>query len=83
MESFMENFARWLDKANAISKCQLQVMEGKRYYRIVKETYAFCFIDKRNGDVLKPAGWEGVAKHARGNIFTDNVGVSEYGALYL
>lgn len=71
----------------------LEIMEGQRYYRIVHKDkpsspsgYAWCFIDKRSGDILKPAGWKGPAKHARGNIFADDGGmggVSQYGAAYL
>lgn len=89
--------AAWIAKAQEIvdqgyADCPnlnpvLEVMKGRRYLRIVRadegQRSAFCFIDRTNGDVLKPAGWKGPAKHARGNIFTDRVGVSCYGALYM
>ncbi len=49
---------------------------GPRYVKIEKtggrygaRDGVYCFIDKTNGDVLKPASWRGPAKHARGNIF--------------
>ena len=51
-------------------------MEGKRYLRIVgadvggPSRWAHSFIDRKNGDVYKPAGWKGPAKGARGNIFS-------------
>lgn len=64
--------------------------DGKRYIRVArKETYSHCayaFIDKTNGDVLKPASWKAPAKHARGNIFDEFNGlksVSAYGPAYL
>lgn len=62
---------------------------GRKYARIVRHTsnqrMAFCFIDLRNGDILKCDGWKGPAKHPRGNIFAPDPlkGVSEYGAEYL
>lgn len=41
-----------------------------------------CFVDKVNGDILKPAGWKGPeTKHARGNIFASEQPVA-YG-LYI
>lgn len=94
---FAAALAIWIEKAQAIvdegyQGCpnlhpKLEVMKGRRYLRIVRadegQRSAYCFIDTRNGDVLKPAGWKGPAKHARGNIYTDRVGVSAHGALYL
>lgn len=69
---------------------------GPRYVRIVREVHvvpsgelisrsAWAFVDKRTGDILKPHGWKGPAKHARGNIFSENpiAGVGPYGAQYL
>ncbi len=65
----------------------LEVMRGRRYCRIVRteegtdhHRSAYCFLDTTNGDVLKPDGWKGPTKHARGNIYTDRLGVGEYGA---
>jgi hypothetical protein len=37
---------------------------------------AFAFIDVTNGDILKPATWRAPAKHARGNVFDDDYGMS-------
>jgi len=52
----------------------LAVKEGASYYKVMvvengKNRSAYCFISKKNGDILKPAGWNAVAKHARGNVF--------------
>jgi hypothetical protein len=60
--------------------------EGKRYIKIVVGTSAWAFIDKENGDILKPASWAAPAKHARGNIFDDHNGMrylTPYGPAYL
>jgi hypothetical protein len=65
---------------------------GKRYVRVhtcdaeMKPQSAYCFVDRTNGDVLKPAGWKTPAKHARGNIFAEDNGLSRmgpYGPEYL
>ncbi len=65
--------------------------KGRRYVRIVKSddfgaNSVYCFVDKTNGNVLKAAGWKTPAKHARGNIYNDDnglTGMSAYGAAYL
>ena len=68
----------------------LYAMEGQRYVRIVNDMgnqrFAYCFVDKTNGDVLKTDGWKKPAKHARSNIWDDDYGLSglgPYGAKYL
>ena len=60
--------------------------DGKRYVRVCHGGSAYCFVDKTNGDVLKPAGWKAPAKHARGNIFDEANGLATmgpYGPAYL
>jgi hypothetical protein len=54
---------------------------GKKYVRITRQTNdsdksVYCFVEKTTGNILKPAGWKGPAKHARGNIYTDDLGRS-------
>jgi len=47
---------------------------------------AWAFIDRSNGDVLKPANWKAPAKGARGNIFDESNGLKTmgpYGPAYL
>jgi hypothetical protein len=66
--------------------CEWKVEEGTRYCRIVHDSRAFAFVDKKNGDVLKPASWKTPAKHARGNIYDDHSGLGmmgPYGPAYL
>jgi hypothetical protein len=68
------------------SALTLRYTEGRRYIRVMKDSSAYCFVDKTNGDVLKAASWKAPAKHARGNIFDDNNGLKQmgpYGAAYL
>ncbi len=68
---------------------------GKWYVKITKQTETgigklsdlsvHSFIDMANGDVLMAASWKAPAKHARGNVFTNNGqdGATIYGAKYL
>ena len=45
-----------------------------------------CFVDRTNGNILKPAGWKSpVTKNPRGNIRDENplAGVTQYGVKYL
>ena len=65
---------------------------GRKYAKVMVTTQpggatsVHCFVDRTNGDVLKPAGWNAPAKHARGNIFDDNNGLGSmgpYGPAYL
>ena len=60
---------------------------GRRYVRVVRvETSgcgrsAHCFVDRTNGNVLKAAGWKAPAKHARGNVFTGDFGLTTRGSV--
>ena len=65
---------------------KLHLEEGRRYIKVVRDTSAWAFIDKTNGDVLKVASWSKPAKHARGNIFDEHKGLEKigpYGPAYL
>ena len=51
------------------------VQDGKRYIKIWMDARGsksvHAFVDKRNGDLLKAAGWKAPAKGARGNVLTN------------
>jgi len=67
-------------------KDQFSWKRGKRYIKVIRSGSVHCFVDTQNGDVLKAAGWNAPAKHARGNIFNDDNGLNcmhEFGAAYL
>jgi hypothetical protein len=60
---------------------------GCRYVKIVREDTGrstsksvFAFIDKTNGDILKPSSWAAPAKHARGNLFDTMGGLGQVDA---
>lgn len=66
---------------------ELYALNGKRYIKVcLKGSGVYAFIDKTNGDVLKPASWAAPAKTARGNIFNEDNGMGccgPYGIAYL
>lgn len=51
---------------------------GNRYIRIASDRSVHSFIDRTNGDVLKPAGFKAPAKHARGNLFAGQNGAEAF-----
>ena len=66
--------------------------EGRRYVKVLfrynshQSGSVYCFIDKKNGDVLKAASWNAPAKGARGNIFNRDNGTTcceRHGIKYL
>ena len=70
----------------------LVVKPGKRYVKIISEAQAgsgrsvWAFVEKETGDILRPATWNAPAKHARGNIYSEDNGIScvtPYGPHYL
>ena len=57
-------------------------IEGKKYYKVVREEYnektgywndttVHAFVDRKTGDVFKPASWKAPAKHVRFNLSND------------
>jgi len=50
---------------------------SRKYTKICMErtgtpVSAYAFIDNKTGDLFKSAGWNGPAKHARGNILDES-----------
>lgn len=69
---------------------KISFTEGKRFFKVAVTTWGqtsvHSFVDKENGDVLKPASWDRPALHARGNILSEYHGaeaLSDYGVRYL
>jgi len=85
------------DKKNAPSgkeypvKTKFVFTKGRRFWKIVRQESTggksvYAFIDHQSGDVLKAAGWNAPAKHARSNVFDNDYGLSAagpYGMAYL
>jgi len=70
---------------NLVAK-PITAKSGRRYIKLLDDTSVFAFVDRTNGDVLKPASYKAPAKHARGNIFLSDNGldlVGPFGPAYL
>jgi hypothetical protein len=91
VQTFFEGCKRISDDYMArnyptLPKPLFELQELNVRYRILRDRGAFAFVDKRTGDVLKPASWSAPAKHARGNVFDAHNGLEKigpYGPAYL
>ena len=74
-----KELVQWL-KANRTKAGPFEFEETRKYFRIVGQNAAHCFVAKtdsntktlgkiKKGDLLKPASFAQPAKHARGNLF--------------
>ena len=84
LDRFFEGCKRISDEymnANfpSLTKPAFKIQELQKRYRVVRDSAAFCFIDKATGDVLKAASWAAPAKHARGNIYDAHNGLEKMG----
>ena len=52
----------WYDYTTRGSKYFKIIMNGRNHQSV------YCFVDKRNGDIYKSAGWSAPAKGIRGSI---------------
>ena len=77
---------------NSYFNTKIIAKAGSKNVKIIKQetngpsVSVYCFVRKADGAVLKAAGWNAPAKHARGTIYTDDptrYGVSSYGAHYI
>ena len=60
----------------------ISIEYGKARARLVREEEqrSVCgFVDLATGDILYPASWHAPAKHARGNVFAEDFGLSAFG----
>ena len=51
---------------NSSSPVEFDVESGRKYWKIIQNTGGVhSFVDKKTGQVYKPASWRGPAKHVR------------------
>lgn len=66
---------------------QLGVTYGPKYAKIIRsDGGVYAFVKKDDGNVYKAASWTAPAKHARGNIYSPDGGLSAagpYGMAYM
>ena len=70
VDNFMNHLNNVMDKPDGYSY-ELNT-RGSKYFKVEMlsrgSRSVYCFINKRNGDILKPAGWRGPAKGRRGSV---------------
>ena len=62
------------DRRGYASDTVFDVVEGRKYWKINminNQESVHAFIDKKTGDVFKPASWRGPAKIARYNLIDE------------
>ena len=62
----------------SLPKPAFAVEPGKRFVRVFEygsQRKVHSFVDSSNGDVLKPESWKKPARHARGNIYSEQQGL--------
>ena len=78
--------AHWKRMEFTHEKDEFRYTIGRRYVKVICGSGVHSFVDMALGSVLKPAGWNKPAKHARGNIYDDNnglAGMTSFGPYYL
>ena len=70
VDNFINHLNNVMDKPDGYSY-ELNT-RGSKYFKVEMlsrgSRSVYCFINKRNGDILKPAGWRAPAKGARGSV---------------
>ena len=67
---FMEHLNNTMDKPDGY-EYELNT-RGSKYFKVEMLSHGsrsvYCFINKRNGEILKAAGWRAPAKGSRGSV---------------
>ena len=51
---------------------EFETWEGSKYYGQYRDASVHAFVDKKTGQIYKPAGWAKPAKHVRYNLLDDS-----------
>ena len=73
---YMQERIREIEQDNAGMKFFIE--KGRKYYKVCMlwrgtqdDVSVHCFVDKKTGEVYKPAGWKKPAKHVRFRMSDD------------
>ena len=88
-----ERKSYWDEKFSYKPYEPLKVEKGRKYIKLIDGYSVWGFVSMweginkgsvvKKGDLLKPQGWQGPAKHSRGNIFDGTDSWEYYGPNYL
>ena len=100
-DEFLEECQKIVDEGmrNYSWETELTAKKGSKYIKILSQdigknvnsphnntpSRVWGFVDRSNGDILKPANWNRPAKHNRGNIFDEDplLFIGQYGPAYM
>jgi len=95
-DEFLEGCQKIVDEgmSNYSWERKLTTRKGSKYIKIISEDVGkdisnsrtvWGFVERSNGDILKPATWRGPAKGNRGNIFDEDplLFIGQYGPAYM
>lgn len=74
-----------MDSVPNVPLPEMSYSQGRKYIKIIRGSSVYAFINRENGDIMKPASWKAPAKHARGNINAENAldCCEQYSIVYL
>lgn len=84
-----EGRADFLTKCFITSMLNCETEKVRKYIRVKREESAVAFVCTETGDIFKPATYKGPAKHARGNVFSDQggreafSGIGQFGLVFV
>lgn len=78
MDAIISRYVKCLNEMSAQGKMYdkaFSVSNVRKYAKVISssgdisnQNFAFCFIDRKTGEVYKPASWKAPAKHVRYTI---------------
>ena len=79
IDSFVNKCRKIVKEHTAPLDYDLVIGGVRKYTKIImdkgNQRSVWAFIDRTNGDVLKPANWKAPAKHPRGNLYDEEDGM--------
>ena len=94
-DEFLEGCQKIVDEGmrNYSWERKLTARKGSKYIKIISDDVGkdsnsrtvWGFVNRSNGDILKPANWNRPAKNNRGNIFDEDplLFIGQYGPAYM
>lgn len=79
--SRLEPFIKAKHKEKLLDKPEVLVAPGLRYMRVMLNGKPYCMIERQTGDIFKACGKRSVTGESRGNIFSDDYGLSVCGVM--
>jgi len=79
LDKIQEDYDKWGSRSGIDKKLDLKLNKGRKFIKVIEGNRVWGFVAKvdgthkglpmNKGDIMKAAGWSGVAKHSRGSIF--------------